>query len=79
MLKLWILFKFSGTVYMNTLHFKDRISHKIPGSRYFFNVTEEASYLELHLLYTYPKLYKFNGKHLTFSGIHANVRSDATI
>lgn len=60
MLNLFLLFNRLMPVPMNTFNMETKIVHKIPGNFYFFHVTEHASYLEIHLLYTIPKLYIFN-------------------
>jgi hypothetical protein len=49
---------------MNTVHYKDEVRHRIPGAFYFFNVTEYAYMLEIHLMYAHEKEYRFKN-HLT--------------
>lgn len=79
MLKLWSTFRLGRQINMNTLNMSDRIRHEIPGKFYFFHVTEDITYLEIHLIYTYPKLYMFTRKELTYLSENVMIRNDGSI
>jgi len=64
---------------MNTLNLRDRVRHEVPGKFYFFHITEEASYLEIYLIYTHPKLYLFTRKELTYLDPCVRINSDGRI
>lgn len=70
------LFRSFRPIYMNTINLKDCVQHRLPGNFYFFNVTEEAFHLDIHLMYAHKKEYRFESTLLTKSNICVTIDVD---